>query len=310
MRFRNRIIQCLSACKSSCTLQRFWIRSVRRTFRQGLIRMRAITRIVVNKGHFQIVISRSKFVTWLTNYLYNVRQAPIRLGKEASTMDTQSRGRSTLIIQVMESVILTTIMYRVRMIHRFKVFQYSHVSTFCAQRSAWFLARITRTSVFLFRITFQIFGVADGLRIKRSRTFYFLRRVFERIFSLVMDERCFHVICSIFRFFRRPQDSLKRFISTICHMTFFGHFNRNRSARINQINRHIIRIVRFRIIITSRAIRTLSSRARAFLRSFLRTLTSQRGLTSEFRTQASLTTCASGLDRIPAQSLCSRMVCF
>lgn len=89
--FRDRIIQGLSTCQRGRATELFRVSRVRRAFRQGFIRMRTITRVVIDEGHFEIMIGRSELMSRFTNDLGHVRQAPIGFGETASAMDAQTR---------------------------------------------------------------------------------------------------------------------------------------------------------------------------------------------------------------------------
>lgn len=92
------------------------------------------------------------------------------------------------------------------------------------------------------------------------------------------------MICSVFRFTSGPQIGLNRFVSTFSEMAFFRYLYGNGSARIDQINRFVVRINRTNIIVTRGSIRTLSGRARAFLSSFFGHASSERSFARELRT--------------------------
>lgn len=88
VRFRDRIVQGLSACECGRATELLRIGSVRCAFRQGFVGMRAIARVVIDERHFKIVVGRGQFVSRLANDLRDVCQAPIRLGQAACAVDT------------------------------------------------------------------------------------------------------------------------------------------------------------------------------------------------------------------------------
>lgn len=108
VRTRNGIVQCLAANESGRPIKVLRFRGVRRTLRNRLIRMGAITRIVIHERNFKIMICRSATMTFLTSNIRNLRTTPIRLCKEASTMNTKTRCSSKLIITRMASVVYHT----------------------------------------------------------------------------------------------------------------------------------------------------------------------------------------------------------
>lgn len=78
--------------------------------------------------------------------------------------------------------------HRMRMINRFQVFKDCNVSTFCDQGSAWFLAMEAGNRVFLFRIALlELRCRTNGLRIERSRRFYFAGCLYQGFFGQIMN---------------------------------------------------------------------------------------------------------------------------
>lgn len=187
------------------------------------------------------------------------------------------------------SIVAHDDMYRVRMVNRFKVFEYSNVSALSDQGSVRDFAASTCDRILLFRVTANFRCRTYGLRIKRTWCFDLTGRVFKRVLGLVVDQGFNLVIGSIFRLARRPQISFNRFISTFGTMSFFRYQNSKRGARIYQINRFLVRIFGFDVIVSCRAVRALACRAGAFLGSFFRETTCERSFARELRTKTGLT---------------------
>lgn len=131
----------------------------------------------------------------------------------------------------------------------------------------------------IFRVAF-VAGNANGLRVKRTLRFHFLRRFSQRINGLFIvispAIRFFKDLRGVRRFLGRPLIGLYRFVCLVGYMSNARYFQCCGGAFVNQLAGYFIGVESGRFFIFRGSIRSLSCRAGAFLSRFFGDAASDR----------------------------------